>query len=206
MNLRKMTRFLRKEDGTSAIEAVLVAPMLFVASCELVDLFLGFRMTGLSYRAAYSVADSVSRIGETAELDQAQLDDLHDLFKFLVKSDGDTAIRITIVERVTDSETGASRIQIKGSERSPTSIARVTDLEEIADHLPILGLADEVIITETFSSWEPAYIDIGTRDFHETIVSRPRFTQNVEWNDGSGTDVGWGGGNHDDGSDPVPET
>ena len=196
----KAIRFLRPDLGAASVEAVLVAPMLFVAGCEMVDVFIGFRMNGLSYRAAYAVADSVSRIGEDERLDQGQLDDLHDLFRFLVKSDGLTSIRVTVVALDTDEVTGKPYTWIKRSEVAGPQFSRVTKLKEIQDHIPLLGLADEVIITETFAQWEPAYIDIGTRDFHETIVARPRFTQSVEWDDGVSDPVGEGGGTHDDGA------
>ena len=204
MTFRHLLRRCRAECGAASVEAVLVAPMLFVASCELVDLFLGFRMNGLSYRAAYSVADSVSRIGETARLDEDQLDDLHDLFRFILKSDGDTGILVTVVAQDTDPVTGDPVTWIKFSEGVGTGLTGYTvgtsDIDEIEDHIPLLGRADEVIIIETFAQWEPAYLDVGTRDFHETVVARPRFTQSVDWNDGTGGASGGDDGTHDDGT------
>ena len=202
MTLRKALAFLRPDLGAASVEAVIVAPMLFVAGCELTDLFLGFRMNGLSYRGAYAVADAVSRIGDEARLDQEQIDDLHDLYRFLIKSDGTTSIRVTVVAQDTHPVSGEPVTWIKFSEVAGTEFTgyRVgtADIPKIRDQIPLLGRADEVIITETFAQWEPAYIDIGTRDFHEVVVARPRFTQSVDWDDGSGTVLGEGGGPHDD--------
>lgn len=190
MNFVKALSLFRKEAGAASVEIVLLAPMLFLAGCQLVDLFLGFRANGLNYRAAYAVADSVSRIGQHEQLDRAQLEDLHDLFQFIVKSDGDTAIRVTVVKLESDPVTGQPELNIKFSEAEPQSFGRVTSIDEIRNRIPIMGLSDEVIITQTHSEWEPVYIDIGTRNYNELIVSRPRFTQTVTFDDGGGGGVG----------------
>ena len=173
---------IRRETGTASLEAVLVAPMLFVASCELTDLFLGFRMNGLSYRAAYSVADALARTDSTG-ISQDELDDLYELFQFLLREDPESGLRVSVVALELDPETGAPEEVLKFSHVAGPAFEPLTDTAPIAARIPTLGLGDEVIVTETFAHWEPLYLDVGTRTFHEAIVTRPRFVTQVLWDE-----------------------
>lgn len=82
----RLRRFLRQTDGGITLEAILYMPpilMLFLLSLVLFD---GFRTNNLSQKAAYAIADAISR--ETVPLDDQYLNGMENVYTEIVGQTG----------------------------------------------------------------------------------------------------------------------
>ena len=92
--------FSRREDGSLSVEAVLVLPILIWAMVATLVMWDAFKTLNISQKATYTVADMVSR--EEVEISESYLASLLEIYGFLANSDGDNALRVSVVTLVED--------------------------------------------------------------------------------------------------------
>ena len=90
------SRFAQREDGSVAIEAVIILPLLFMTFLSLFSIFDAFNQYSANQKAAYTVGDMLSR--ETAHVDNDYLDGTHQLFDYLTRSPQESALRISLLK------------------------------------------------------------------------------------------------------------
>jgi Flp pilus assembly protein TadG len=104
-------RYSRDEDGSIAIEMMLLLPMLFWAFLTLFSIFDAYRKHSMNQKAAFTIGDMISR--ETALVNQAYLNGTQQLLSYLTNADlSDTSIRITSVKYDPPYNTGLSDHEI----------------------------------------------------------------------------------------------
>lgn len=190
--MRKLTNrlrsFARDENGIILVESLIMLPLLIWALVAIFIYWDVFRTINMSQKAAYSIADLLSR--QKAQISTSYADGLQNILVFLTPGGHPVKMRITSFE--CDSPTGTSNIcdTTKGSYKllfsfSPgNKINALTqaDIQAWKTKIPIMSHKDSVFVVETqvdFKSQIPTVLAgllIGVKDqsFGQFIVTRPR--------------------------------
>lgn len=205
---RMISKFLKDENAAVAFEAIIITPVLawlFVGSFVFFD---AFRAYNSSVKATFAVADVLSR--QTELVYGSDIEGLADIFQHITRNVDESAMRVTQVQltqfglRVDWSYATDGRARLFNS-----------SLPGIADRIPIMAQGSHILIVESFLPYRPVFnVGLGELEFENFTVTRPRFADFVNFDDGTnplycptGCDVGEGtggdpGGNTDPPIDP----
>tara|TARA_R110002073_G_scaffold13264_1_gene56863 strand:- start:127 stop:699 length:573 start_codon:yes stop_codon:yes gene_type:complete len=169
--------FARKEDGVIAIEAVIIMPMIFWTFLSMFSIFDSFRMYSINQKAAYTIGDAVSR--ETLPIDDDYLNGALNLFEYLSKGQGNTAIRISSVRyNATDNRFYRDWSETRGWVQPLTS----SDVRTWTDRLPLMIHNERLVLVETWNRYEPPFkTGLELREIKNFVFTRPRYAPRVCW-------------------------
>jgi len=174
-----ISRFLRHEDGSISVEAMLVLPMLMWAYLGTFVFFDAYRSQSTNIKAAYTLGDTISR--ETNYITPAYMDSLYELQQFLVSTDQDVRLRVTIYRY----QEGDDTYRVRWSQSRGMASLPMTDagLAAVRPALPVMPDGEVAILVQTWVGYHPRY-SVGLNDFvfEDLVVTRPRFTGQVCWN------------------------
>ncbi|MFK7881358.1 TadE/TadG family type IV pilus assembly protein [Roseobacter sp.] len=172
----RLMEFAQREDGNVTLEFVIVCPLMFWTHLAMYTYFDAFREQTINQKAAFTVADLISR---QAAVNAAFIDGSHAAFDTLVRSNSDTSIRVTSVEYDQDEdEYTVLWSQARGDFPTLTS----DDLQNGQNYLPVMYDTATVIVVETASEFVPAFnIGLSPRTFTNFTFTRPRYSPKVEW-------------------------
>ncbi|MGJ8627510.1 MAG: TadE/TadG family type IV pilus assembly protein [Sulfitobacter sp.] len=177
--LRSILRcdFMRREDGTIAIEAMIVLPLLFWTYLSMFSIFDAFRMYSINQKAAYTIGDAISR--ETVPIDGQYLEGAQDLFEYLARAQGQSSIRVSQVwyDAVAD-EYHSDWSQVRGT------VAALVDADVKNWHqkLPVLPDKERLVLVETWSEYDPPFnTGLEEREIRNFVFTRPRYAPRVCW-------------------------
>lgn len=174
---QRLRGFARDEEGTIAMEAMIILPFMFWSFLALFSIFDAFRTYGINGKAAYTISDSISR--ETAPIDQAYLDGALQLFEYLSRSEDKSTIRV-------------SSLYYNGSEdRFYRDWSKVSgNATELSDgdvsgwgsRLPTIPDGERIMVVETWSDYDPPFkTGLEEREITNFVFTRPRFAPRVCW-------------------------
>lgn len=180
-----MTRFQQfldvfrdDEDGSIAIETVLILPVLFWTYLSMFAIFDAYRQYSLNQKAAYTIGDVISR--ETTPLDDSYLSGTLDLLAYLtVNPTSDVSVRVTSVRYdANKDEYKRDWSEAKGWMPALNSTA----VSALKDNLPVMPHNERVTVVETFVRYDPPF-DTGlmNRDIHNFVFTRARYAPRVCW-------------------------
>lgn len=189
---RRLVTFLRDEDGLVLVEGLIMLPILIWALVAIFVYWDVFRTINITQKAAYSVADLLSRQRDT--IPTAFADGLQDVIEFLTPGGHPVKMRITSFEcispigpdKVCNASKGSYRLLFSRSPGSPgNGVLELTQTEIQAwkgTKIPTLNNLESVFVVEStveFKAQLPmvlAGLLIGVEDqtFGEFIVTRPR--------------------------------
>ncbi len=174
--------FARNENGSLSVEAVFAIPILVWAITATFVFWDAFKTMNISQKAAYTVADMVSR--EEDPIDGDYMTSMHEIFDFLAGEAGASALRVSVVTFTTNATTNADELKLVWSKG--VNLAEYTDLSVIRDRLPTMALGEQIIVVETEQEWSPAFaVGLASYRFREVALARPRFTPQMCWDDGA---------------------
>ena len=180
--------FLRNEDGVLLAEALILLPILIWGFVALIVYWDVFRTINTSQKAAYSVADLMSRQGVVTD---QFVDGLDNVLAFLTPGASESRMRITSFQldegTVSKPEFDADDkfcLLFSSSTNVLTPALKTTDLQkkEFVDRIPNLANLESVVLVETWVDYQPAF-DTGVlnaapgvsdQTFTQFIVTRPR--------------------------------
>lgn len=176
---RTAALFRRDENGSAAIETVILIPALFGAWLAMFAIFDTYRHHSMSQKAGYMIGDMISR--ETNFLDPAYLVGTQKLLQFLTLAKlEDTAIRVSSIKYKDNIyEKHWSKVQGEGpSELSGSEIAL------LSDRLPVMADGEYIVLVETWVEYDPPFdTGLATHDIENFVFTRPRYAPSVGWND-----------------------
>ncbi len=184
---RKARRFLRRDEGGSlSIEAVFAFPMLFWAATATFTFFDAYKAQNTSYRANYTISDMLSR--ETDPVNQAYLDGLHKVFRYMTHSGPETTwIRVSVVRCKSNCNSQTTR-QLEWVWSKGTNGARsltANDIDFYQDQIPLMAFGDQLIFVETSRQYSPPFanglVSFAERNLVSHVVTRPRFAPQLLW-------------------------
>lgn len=181
--MRRIKTYLRgfrdDDQGSIAVETVLILPILFWAYLSMFAIFDAYRQHSINQKASYTLSDVISR--ETTPLDSAYLDGTREMLAYLTANDvADVAIRVTSVKY-----DGTNKVYKRdwSHERGWKSALSNNDVEALKDDLPIMPHNERVMVVETFVKYNPPFnTGLQEREIHNFVFARPRYAPRVLWN------------------------
>jgi hypothetical protein len=175
----RFSSFLRNEDGLVLVEGLLMLPLMVWALVAMFIYWDVFRTINVTQKAAYGVADLLSR--QKAPISPDFADGLQDVMNFLTPGGHPVKMRITSLEYDEDDDKYVLLFSF-----SPMN--QVDPLEEATiqnwkgTKIPVLNDGDSVFVVETSVEFKAqlktflAGLMIGVEDatFGQFIVTRPR--------------------------------
>ena len=197
---RPVRRFRRDERGSYSVELMLVLPIILYGYVAMFVFFDAFRQQNVNLKASYTIADVLSR--QTEPIDADWMDGLSDLLDYLTTTHHDTQIRATVVYWDAD-EARHVRVWSEASD-GLTGLDQDGIDSDLSPRNPLMADHDTAIVLETFMLYEPLFqVGIGPTEFHNVVVTSPRFAPQLCWNDCGATGSATA---HDDGTDKGAET
>lgn len=176
---RKLRGFRSDERGYVNLEVMILLPVIlwiFAASWVYFD---AFRQQSVNQKASYTVGDMLSR--ETNYITPDYIDGTFELYKFLTRAeDGDVSMRITVV-RWNDNN---DRYQVVWS-RTRGAVGGLVnnDVRNWTDRLPQMSHNEQVILVETWESYEPTF-QVGLpmpQNMQTFSFTKPRFAPQIKF-------------------------
>ncbi|MCC5973285.1 MAG: pilus assembly protein [Rubellimicrobium sp.] len=181
--MRKSRRnFLTDEDGAITIEVMLALPMVVFAFTAVFVFFDAFRVNTASQKAAYIVADGVSR--QTDPIDEDFVLGMNQLHDILARTRNPTTMRVSSIGWDDDEQRFLAIWSVNTGTGPVLSNAEVNG--PLSDRLPSIPEGDTMILVETFVNYTPLYnVGISPQVFRQAIVTRPRFAPQVAFDTGN---------------------
>lgn len=165
-------RFAANTSGAVIHELVILMPLLVWVYGMAIVYFDAFKHQSMNLKAAYSVADMLSR--QADGIDRAYIDGLGDVFRYLTLQRYPAQIRVSsIYWRSSDTSYRLDWSYGTGSKGAMTS----EKLAKVTDKLPKLVNGERVILVQTWSEYTP-YFPAGINsfyDFENFVVTSPRY-------------------------------
>lgn len=192
--LRRFGKNLRRDEtGSMAVEGVLSVLLLAGWLAVALQFFDGYRVKTMNTKAAYTIADLLSR--EKSTVGPTYVDQMKKVFDFVTDARGDSWIRVTGVEWSSTN----NRFEVLFSDATGARQAYTTDaLQSEASRIPAMPAGNMAVIVETSMNFDPLFNlgDKGVQLGGETtviglgsgiwmsnfVVTRPR-TARILWND-----------------------
>jgi len=174
--LSGLRRFDKDERGNVTIEVMIILPVLLWLFGVGWVYFDVFRQQTVSQKANYAVGDMLSR--QTDPLGEDFVANTFELFKVLTNgTDATGGLRITVAEY--DADAGQWVEQWSRKQGFGTS-ASTSDMLADEGRLPTAANGDQLVIVETWDSYDPAF-EVGLDAFEIKTFSftRPRYAPRV---------------------------
>lgn len=178
---RVLARFLRDQDGSASIEAVIIMPMVFWVYLAMFTFFQTYQEYYTNQKAAYTIGDMISR--ETLPMDTAYMDGVRDLLDYMTRSSGPTTVRITSAKY----DQANKRFLLHWSRaRGNLTDATQADVTSWTNRIPELEDGEYITITETWTSFSPPFnIGLPVQEVKNFVFTRPRYAPWVLYSDGA---------------------
>ncbi len=173
----RIGRFARREDGTIALEAMIITPMMFWAFLSVFSMMDAFRTYNINQKAAYTIGDSISR--ETAPIDMEYITGTLQMFEYLSQSQGQSSLRVSsLVYNMVEDTYLVEWSQALGS----MSALGTNDAQSWSTKLPVMPHNERVMLVETKSTYDPPFATgLERREIENFVFTRPRFAPRVCW-------------------------
>ncbi|MBY5931528.1 hypothetical protein KUV51_00845 [Tateyamaria omphalii] len=172
-------RVFRDEDqGSIAIETVILIPLLFWAYLSMFAIFDSYRQHSINQKAAYTLGDIISR--ETTPLDNSYLDGTQKIFAYLTNNaTSNVAIRVTSVKYDAVNDVYKRDWSRARGWKKGLSHNEVNSLKHL---LPVLPHNERVMVVETFAKYDaPFETGLKDREIENFVFTRPRYAPRVLW-------------------------
>lgn len=184
-SLRQRLRFFSRDNrGAVLVEFLILLPMMIWGFIGLVVYWDVFRTINVSQKAAYSIADLMSR---QVIVKQTFLDGMDDILTFLTPGTTNSWVRITslrwdegLANTTTDDKYVLIFSNTSNSSKAPTYTQ--TTIQPLKPLIPALDNLTSVIIVETWVEYTPDFNigvlnmapGLGGQTFTQFIVTNPR--------------------------------
>ncbi|RYH08407.1 TadE/TadG family type IV pilus assembly protein [Tropicimonas sp. IMCC6043] len=178
--------FARREEGSLSVETAIILPLLCMVYVGSFVWFDAFRMQNVNLKATYTIADMISR--ETEGITQTYFDGLDDVYDYLTYGNHPTQLRISIIECTANCDDEDTRnLDVCWSKSTDGRV--VLDkaaLMQRKDTVPLFPKGDELIVAETFMSYNPAFeVGLGHQVFENAIFTSPRMPGQMKFISGN---------------------
>lgn len=185
MSIRRLLRtrlksFAQDTRGAVSVEFVLAMPILFWAFMATYVFFDGYRQSAVNLKAAYTIADLISR--ETQPVTNDYIDSMNELHRLLTRAESATSLRVTVARW--DEED--NRFYRDWSAARGGNLLPLTDSDMLGltDKLPVMPDAERVILVETTNTFVPLFkVGMASKSLDNFVFTRPRFAPQVVWSD-----------------------
>ena len=173
---RWISDFRRDEQGSIAVETILIIPALFWAYLAMFAIFDAYRQYSVNQKAAYTMGDIVSR--ETTPINGAYVNGARKMMAYMTYAEEtDTAIRLSSLKYNADQDI----YELDWSEaRGWVSPLTGNQVKDWHDRLPVMTNNDRVTVVETFVKYDPPFdTGLSNREIQNFIFTKPRYAPQV---------------------------
>ncbi|WP_068114498.1 TadE/TadG family type IV pilus assembly protein [Tropicimonas marinistellae] len=185
--IETLRRFLVRDDGAMSVETAIILPALCYIYVGSFVWFDAFRMQNLNLNATYTISDMLSR--ESNGVDRDYFDGLDEVYDYLTKGNHPTQLRVSVIECTANCNADDSRQLAVCWSEATTGRVELTDADVQGKNsiVPIFDNADQLIMTETFMIYNPAFnVGLGSQKLENVVFTRPRPGQ-LKWDNGDDT-------------------
>ncbi|TMM55107.1 TadE/TadG family type IV pilus assembly protein [Sulfitobacter sabulilitoris] len=175
----RLSGFSRREDGSIAIEAVIILPLLFWAFLSMFSIFDAFRQYSVNQKVAYTIGDLMSR--QTDPIDIKFLEGAQDMFDYMTYTGGASSLRLSVLAwNEADNVFTTDWSKAQGT-KGPLTDA---DVAGWADRLPVMPDNERIVVVETWKDYTaPFATGLEKKTIENFIFTRPRYAPQVLWED-----------------------
>jgi hypothetical protein len=174
--------FLRSQTGAITSEAVIVLPTVIWAVMATFVFFDAFRVKTFSQKAAYTVADALSR--QTDPVDEDYIRGINRLHDILARTRNPTAMRVSSIGRHPSGEGYEVIWSVPPEGRAALTSTFVNTT--LSDGLPDFPPGDTIIYVETQIDYLPLFrVGLPFMNFRQAVSTRPRFAPQIPFDDGT---------------------
>lgn len=171
--------FAGESRGSMPVEGILASTLLiwwYIASFQFFD---AFRQKNVNMKAAYTIADMVSRVQPDDSVDSNYIEGLNTLFDYLTFSRKETWVRVSsVIWDDIDNRYEIAWSYATGRVGGQTD----TTIQNYASRIPNMPAGDTVILVETNMAYEPIFnIGLKAQWYTTFITTRPRFDSCVKY-------------------------
>jgi Flp pilus assembly protein TadG len=166
---QRLKAFRNDQEGTVAVEAAVIFPMVMWTFLAMFVFFEGYRQTAINHKAANTIADMLSR--ETANITPTYINNTKALFDLLAQANGDTKIRVSVIKWARRHD--AFRVNWSKVRGNGVTALTHDDLIPLEAKLPTVPNQERMVLIETWSTYEPLF-NIGMDD---TVINTFVFTR-----------------------------
>lgn len=172
---RKVRRFRSDEDGLVMTEFLIMLPLLVWTFMALFVYWDAFRTINQGQKAAYSVADVISR---QREMNMTFVNGMQTVAEYLTQEAPNVRLRITAVVYDEDDDRHLVIFSRSPGGRMPQHTNAT--IANVKDRIPLMADMDSVVIVETEIEYDPGFdVGIPNHSFDNFIVTRPRYDRCV---------------------------
>lgn len=182
-----MRRWRQDEDGSIAVETLMMVPLMVWAFLATIIYFDAYRTEAIAHKASLTIADMLSR--ETDYIDNDYMNGMRDLLKFLTLHDKTPQLRVTVVRFHDPNEDGVGLYRRVWSKNRGAmgnlTYAQVTEMGA-AGKFPIMSHGERLILVETITNYVNRYNVMFVNPLEDfdvdtyTFIS-PRFAPRLCW-------------------------
>ncbi|WP_170397597.1 TadE/TadG family type IV pilus assembly protein [Ruegeria arenilitoris] len=177
--MRRPNQFRAREDGSIALEAVIITPMLFWTLMAGYTFFEAYRQSASNIKAAHTIGDLISR--ETREINNTYIDSMEEMFSLMVANQTDLKIRISLV--LYDEASNSHSVNWSAIRGGFTEKLTDANIGQYKDALPPISDQNTLILVETSNTFVPFFsVGLGNIELENFIFTRPRFANNIKGN------------------------
>ncbi len=175
----KKPHFITSEDGSIAVEAVIMIPLLVWAYLAMFTIFDSYRQYTTQQKAVYTISDLISR--QATPLDAEFIDGLHSLFEDLSRTPDGSGLRVTVARYdLANEEYAVVWSRARGSMLSLAS----ADVASWTDRLPVMPQDDQIIIVESTAGFTPLFeVGLSEQTINNFVFTRPRYANQLCYDD-----------------------
>lgn len=151
-----LARFRDDTRGTITVETVITLPVLFWMIAATYEYFEVYRYKSAREKATYTVADTLSREKGRDVIDDTFIDNMKTLFDQMSNDNSTSQLRVSIVKyHESTDEYSVSWSEVRGT--GGMGVLVDADVASAHDSLPIMSDADEIILVESESPYNPTF-------------------------------------------------
>ena len=174
------------ERGSMPVEGILASTWLiwwYIASFQFFD---AYRQKNVNLKAAYTIADLISRTQPDDSVDSDYIEGLNTLFDYLTFSRRATWVRVSSV--IWDNSD--NRFEVAWSYATgPVGGQTDATIQSDAYRIPSMPAGDSVIVVETNMAYEPIFnMGLKAQWYRTFITTRPRWPSSVRFDKQDGTE------------------
>lgn len=176
---QRLRAFCADSEGTVAVEAAVIFPMVMWAFLAMFVYFEGYRQTAINHKAANTIADMLSR--ETASITPGYVDNTKELFDLLAQANGNTRVRLSVIKW--DKRKNAFRVNWSKTKGSGIVPLTHSDLVPMKASLPTVPNQERMVLVETWSTYKPLFrIGMSDTEISTFVFTRLRFAPQLRFN------------------------
>lgn len=186
-----LTRILRRwrqdEDGSIAVETLMMVPLMVWAFLSTIIYFDAYRTEAIAHKASLTIADMLSR--ETDYIDNDYMDGIRDLLQFLTLHDQTPQVRVTVVRFNDPNRDGVGTYRrVWSKNRGGMGNLKGSEVTAMGnnDEFPIMSHNERLIVVQTRTNYENRYnvmfVDpLQDFDIETFTFISPRFAPRLCW-------------------------